>query len=276
MSYRVHVLSISLHVVHTRQYTCCPYHYMYMLSTPGSTRVVHITTCTCCPHQAVHVLSISLHVHVHVVHTRQYTCCPYHYMYMLSTPGSTRVVHITTCTCCPHQAAKEVVLSPSPSPSLPPLPPPPSLPLPPSPSSLPHQAAKEVVLYYFPNYDRITPEIHVRISELPLMEELRSLRYVLIMWVGVVSSCVWVGVVSSCVGVVCSCMGVGGCGQFMCGCGSAVHNVLIHIHFSFLKGCANRRYYYYMYNTSTVHNKTCVYTQNTKCNRCYIHIYIHV
>lgn len=29
---------------------------------------------------------------------------------------------------------------------------------------------------YFPNYDRIASEIHVRIAELPLMEELRSLR----------------------------------------------------------------------------------------------------
>ena len=38
------------------------------------------------------------------------------------------------------------------------------------------QAAKEVVLHYFPNYDRISQEIHVRVSELPLMEELRSLR----------------------------------------------------------------------------------------------------
>ena len=74
-------------------------------------------------------------------------------MYMLSISHVVHVVHTTTCTCCTHQAAKEVVL------------------------------------YYFPNYDRITPEIHVRISELPLMEELRSLRYyVLIVWVGVVVS----------------------------------------------------------------------------------------
>lgn len=28
----------------------------------------------------------------------------------------------------------------------------------------------------FPNYDRIVTDIHVRIAELPLMEELRSLR----------------------------------------------------------------------------------------------------
>ena len=38
------------------------------------------------------------------------------------------------------------------------------------------QAAKEVVLSYFPKYDLIASEIHVRIAELPLMEELRSLR----------------------------------------------------------------------------------------------------
>lgn len=41
----------------------------------------------------------------------------------------------------------------------------------------PLQGAKEVVLAMFPNYDRITSDIHVRIAELPLMEELRSLRY---------------------------------------------------------------------------------------------------
>ncbi len=38
------------------------------------------------------------------------------------------------------------------------------------------QAAKEVVLSYFPKYDYIASEIHIRIAELPLMEELRSLR----------------------------------------------------------------------------------------------------
>ena len=38
------------------------------------------------------------------------------------------------------------------------------------------QAAKEVVLSYFPKYEYIASEIHVRIAELPLMEELRSLR----------------------------------------------------------------------------------------------------
>ena len=39
------------------------------------------------------------------------------------------------------------------------------------------QAAKEVVLSMFSMYERIAKEIHIRISELPLMEELRSLRY---------------------------------------------------------------------------------------------------
>ena len=38
------------------------------------------------------------------------------------------------------------------------------------------EAAKEVVLSLFPNYDRIATQIHVRISELPLLEEIRSLR----------------------------------------------------------------------------------------------------
>jgi len=38
------------------------------------------------------------------------------------------------------------------------------------------EAAKEVVLSMFKNYERIAPDIHVRISELPLMEDLRSLR----------------------------------------------------------------------------------------------------
>jgi len=38
------------------------------------------------------------------------------------------------------------------------------------------EAAKEVVLNMFPNYERIAPVIHVRIAELPLMEDLRSLR----------------------------------------------------------------------------------------------------
>ena len=54
------------------------------------------------------------------------------------------------------------------------------------------QAAKEVVLSMFPHYDRIANEIHVRIAELPLMEEIRSLRQLhlnqLIRTSGVVSS----------------------------------------------------------------------------------------
>ncbi|XP_074609915.1 DNA replication licensing factor mcm2-like [Acropora palmata] len=54
------------------------------------------------------------------------------------------------------------------------------------------EGAKEVVLAMFPNYDRITSDIHVRIAELPLMEELRSLRQLhvnqLIRTCGVVTS----------------------------------------------------------------------------------------
>ncbi|XP_071485940.1 DNA replication licensing factor mcm2-like [Diadema antillarum] len=38
------------------------------------------------------------------------------------------------------------------------------------------EAAKEVVLAMFPKYEQIAKEIHVRIAELPLVEELRSLR----------------------------------------------------------------------------------------------------
>lgn len=38
------------------------------------------------------------------------------------------------------------------------------------------EAAKEVVLAMYPKYDRIAHEIHVRISNLPLVEEIRSLR----------------------------------------------------------------------------------------------------
>ncbi|XP_064614879.1 DNA replication licensing factor mcm2-like [Liolophura sinensis] len=38
------------------------------------------------------------------------------------------------------------------------------------------EAAKEVVFNMYPNYEKIAKEIHVRIAELPLIEELRSLR----------------------------------------------------------------------------------------------------
>ena len=38
------------------------------------------------------------------------------------------------------------------------------------------QAAKDVVLGLFPQYERISKEIHVRITDLPLMEDIRSLR----------------------------------------------------------------------------------------------------
>uniref|UniRef100_A0A4W3K4Y7 DNA replication licensing factor MCM2 n=1 Tax=Callorhinchus milii TaxID=7868 RepID=A0A4W3K4Y7_CALMI len=55
------------------------------------------------------------------------------------------------------------------------------------------EAAKDVVLSMYPKYDRIAKEIHVRISSLPLVEELRSLRQLhlnqLIRTSGVVTSC---------------------------------------------------------------------------------------
>lgn len=38
------------------------------------------------------------------------------------------------------------------------------------------KVAKEMVLSIFPTYDRVTNDIHVRISELPLIEELRTFR----------------------------------------------------------------------------------------------------
>lgn len=38
------------------------------------------------------------------------------------------------------------------------------------------KVAKEMVLTMFPSYDRVTSEIHVRISDLPLIEELRTFR----------------------------------------------------------------------------------------------------
>uniref|UniRef100_A0A3Q3W764 DNA replication licensing factor MCM2 n=1 Tax=Mola mola TaxID=94237 RepID=A0A3Q3W764_MOLML len=55
------------------------------------------------------------------------------------------------------------------------------------------EAAKEVVLAMYPKYDRIAHEIHVRICNLPLVEDIRSLRQLhlnqLIRTSGVVSSC---------------------------------------------------------------------------------------
>ncbi|KAK4883602.1 hypothetical protein RN001_006921 [Aquatica leii] len=38
------------------------------------------------------------------------------------------------------------------------------------------EVAKEIVLSMYPSYERVTNEIHVRISELPLIEELRTFR----------------------------------------------------------------------------------------------------
>ena len=42
------------------------------------------------------------------------------------------------------------------------------------------QAAKDVVLSMYPRYDQIVKEIHVRISDLPLIEDLRSLRFAVV------------------------------------------------------------------------------------------------
>ena len=39
------------------------------------------------------------------------------------------------------------------------------------------EAGKDVVLSMYPRYDQIVKEIHVRISDLPLIEDIRSLRY---------------------------------------------------------------------------------------------------
>lgn len=38
------------------------------------------------------------------------------------------------------------------------------------------EVAKELVLSIYPSYERVTSEIHVRISDLPLIEELRTFR----------------------------------------------------------------------------------------------------
>lgn len=38
------------------------------------------------------------------------------------------------------------------------------------------EVAKEIVLSMYPSYERVTSEIHVRISDIPLIEELRSFR----------------------------------------------------------------------------------------------------
>lgn len=38
------------------------------------------------------------------------------------------------------------------------------------------EVAKDVVLSIFPNYERVTNEIHVRISDIPLIDEIRSFR----------------------------------------------------------------------------------------------------
>lgn len=55
------------------------------------------------------------------------------------------------------------------------------------------EAAKDVVLAMYPKYENIAKEIHVRISELPLIEDIRSLRQLhlnqLVRTAGVVTSC---------------------------------------------------------------------------------------
>ncbi|KAJ3619389.1 hypothetical protein MTP99_005074 [Tenebrio molitor] len=54
------------------------------------------------------------------------------------------------------------------------------------------EVAKEIVLSKYPSYERVTNEIHVRISELPLIEELRTFRKLhvnqLVRTVGVVTA----------------------------------------------------------------------------------------
>lgn len=56
-----------------------------------------------------------------------------------------------------------------------------------------NEAAKDVVLAIYPKYENIAKEIHVRISELPLIEDIRSLRQLhlnqLIRTTGVVTRC---------------------------------------------------------------------------------------
>ena len=61
------------------------------------------------------------------------------------------------------------------------------------------QAAKDVVFSMYPRYDQIVKEIHIRISDLPLMEDIRSLRYakhiyIYICHIGIISYVfVWLG-----------------------------------------------------------------------------------
>ncbi|OAF71509.1 hypothetical protein A3Q56_00669 [Intoshia linei] len=56
-----------------------------------------------------------------------------------------------------------------------------------------NESAQEVIFNIYPRYVEITPDINVRISELPLIEDLRSLRHLhlnqLVRTSGVVSSC---------------------------------------------------------------------------------------
>lgn len=58
--------------------------------------------------------------------------------------------------------------------------------------NVPPQVAKDIVLQIFPSYERVTSDIHVRISDLPLIEDLRTLRKLhlnqLVRTVGVITS----------------------------------------------------------------------------------------
>lgn len=38
------------------------------------------------------------------------------------------------------------------------------------------EVAKELVLSIFPSYERVSAEVHVRVSDLPLIEDLRTFR----------------------------------------------------------------------------------------------------
>jgi len=55
------------------------------------------------------------------------------------------------------------------------------------------EAAREIVLKLYPYYDLVTPEVHVRLTDIPILEELRSLRQFhlnqLIRTEGVVAAC---------------------------------------------------------------------------------------
>jgi len=49
------------------------------------------------------------------------------------------------------------------------------------------EATKSIVLAMYPQYERIAKDIHVRITDLPLVEDIRSLRYAIQLFVIVLS-----------------------------------------------------------------------------------------